>query len=124
VFDAVGLSAFSISGVQLADAAGHIDNPVLCVSMGVITGIGGGILRDVIGMQMPVVLHKRVYALASLLGALLYWAFLRTSFPEAFAWIITMTFVVAIRICATIFHWNVPSVEQPREQRDFKRKGN
>ena len=124
VFDAVGLSAFTISGVQLAIAAGHIDNPVLCVFMGVITGVGGGVLRDIMVMQMPVVLHKRVYATASILGALVYWACVRAGGPEEIVWVITMAFVVTVRICAAIFRWNIPHIEKPSEQKEFKRKGN
>lgn len=115
VLDAVGLAAFTVSGVQLALAARHTDNLFLCAFMGVITGVGGGVIRDIMVMEMPGILHKRVYAVASMIGAVLYWVCLRYAMPEGFAWAIAMTSIVAIRICATVFRWNMPHVPIPEE---------
>ncbi len=115
VMDAVGLAAFTVSGVQLALAAGHTDNLFLCAFMGVITGVGGGVLRDIMVMDTPSILHKRVYAVASMLGAALYWGCLRCDMPEELAWVLAMVLIIAIRVCATIFHWNMPHVPIPEE---------
>lgn len=116
LFDAVGLAAFTVSGVQLALTAGHTNNLFLCVFMGTITGIGGGVLRDIIVMQTPAILYKRIYAVASILGAALYWLCLRYGMPQELAWALCMAFIVIIRVCATIFRWNLPRVPVPEEQ--------
>lgn len=115
LMDAVGLAAFTVSGVQLALAAGHTDNLFLCAFMGVITGVGGGVIRDLMVMEMPGILHKRVYAVASIIGAVLYWLCLRVELPEEAAWAVAMVSIIAIRICATVFRWNMPRVPIPEE---------
>jgi uncharacterized membrane protein YeiH len=66
-------------------------------------------------MEMPGILHKRVYAVASIVGAVLYWACLRFHLPEEASWAIAMVTIIAIRICATVFRWNMPRVSIPEE---------
>jgi uncharacterized membrane protein YeiH len=67
VFDAAGLALFSVSGTQKALAFGA--NPVIAALLGMLTGIGGGMLRDVLVREIPTVLRKDLYALAALAGA-------------------------------------------------------
>lgn len=118
LFDAVGLAAFTVSGVQLAVAAGHTENLFLCAFMGVITGVGGGVLRDIMVMQTPGILCRHIYAVASIFGAVLYWFCLRYNVPEEAAWMMAMASIIAIRVCATVFRWNLPRVPVPDEETD------
>jgi uncharacterized membrane protein YeiH len=67
VFDAVGLGLFAVSGALKAFAFGL--NPLAAVLLGVLTGIGGGMLRDVLVTEVPTVLHAELYAVAALAGA-------------------------------------------------------
>jgi uncharacterized membrane protein YeiH len=66
-FDAVGLSFFAVAGAEKALLHGL--NPVMAALLGMLTGIGGGMLRDVLVMQIPTVLRSDLYALAALIGA-------------------------------------------------------
>ena len=116
VFDAIGLAAFTLSGVQLAVEAGHLNNVLICTFMGTVTGIGGGIMRDVMVMQTPTVLRKRVYAIASILGAVLYWGMIRMELSLVLSWIIAMFLIVGIRMLATVYHWNMPHAEEPHKK--------
>lgn len=124
ILDAVGLAAFTMSGVQLACAAGHASNPVLCVFMGTITAIGGGVLRDISVMQTPSVLRKRVYAVASIAGGALYWALMHAGLADELSWIVSMLLIIAVRICATVFRWNMPSIPIPEDQTEEKESTN
>jgi uncharacterized membrane protein YeiH len=110
LFDAVGLSAFTVTGVQVAMTAGYADNPFLCVFMGMTTGIGGGVLRDMMSRHTPYVLQKRIYAVASIVGAILYWFMCYCNVPLAITQVSAMLLVIGIRMCATIFRWNLPKV--------------
>ena len=110
MFDAIGLSAFTITGVQVAMAAGYQDNGFLCVCMGMTTGIGGGVLRDMMSRHTPYVLQKRIYAVASIIGAIVYWTLCYFALIPALAQIIAMVLIIGIRVCATIFRWNLPRV--------------
>jgi uncharacterized membrane protein YeiH len=67
LFDAAGLGLFSVSGTQKALAFGA--NPLIAALLGMLTGIGGGMLRDVLVREIPTVLRKDLYALAALAGA-------------------------------------------------------
>lgn len=122
ILDAVGLAAFTLSGVQLACAAGYEGNPFLCVFMGTITGIGGGVLRDISVMQTPRVFRKRVYAVASILGGVLYWGMLHFELSDELTWTISMVVIIGIRVCATVFRWNMPSVPIPEDQSEQEKE--
>ena len=111
--DAVGLAAFTVSGVQTAITAGHYENPAFCVFLGMLTGVGGGILRDVVSITMPLIFRKRVYATASILGGAVYYLCLRVRLFETAGVVVCMATIVAVRVCATVFHWNLPKVEAP-----------
>ncbi len=68
-FDAAGLAIFTVTGTTIALAAGL--SPVPAVLLGMLTGIGGGALRDILAAEVPLVLRSEVYAVASLLGAII-----------------------------------------------------
>ena len=116
VFDAIGLAAFSIVGSQLAVSQGYADNPFLCVFLGMTTGIGGGILRDVLSKEVPYVFQKHVYGVASLLGCVAYWTILRLTASDTAAALTGVFLIILIRICATVFRWNLPRIRLENKQ--------
>jgi uncharacterized membrane protein YeiH len=69
IFDAAGLALFAVAGTQ--KALGYRLNPLMAALLGVLTGVGGGMLRDVLVAQVPIVLRAELYAIAALAGALL-----------------------------------------------------
>lgn len=107
-FDAVGLGVFSLTGVQVAINYGHGDNPLLAISLGVITGIGGGMIRDLLNGEIPSVLRKHIYALAAILGAGIYYLMSREGYPDIVAVIIGFAITFGIRMAATYFRWHLP----------------
>lgn len=109
IFDAIGLAAFSITGVEIACNSGFSDQAVFVISMGLLTGIGGGIIRDILVDKIPYVLKKHIYALASLLGSAFYY-FIRVLGQKAIAIFVSMSIIIMIRIFATRYHWKLPKV--------------
>lgn len=110
VFDALGLAVFTVSGVNIAVMSCGLENPVLAAVLGMTTGVGGGMLRDVLSGQMPAVLYKRVYAVASLAGAVLYYILLKLGAAELPAAIFSMAGIFSLRYFATKYKWNLPRV--------------
>lgn len=106
--DSIGLAAFVVVGYQAAEAAGFGANGFLCVFSGVITGIGGGILRDILAGQMPLVMKKHIYGLAAVGGGLLYLGLRRASCPYIFATLASMGLTCLIRFLAIRYRWNLP----------------
>ena len=109
IFDAVGLATFSIIGTELTCNAGFSDKAVFSISMGMLTGIGGGIIRDILVDKTPYVLQKHIYALASILGSSFYF-FVRLYCDRLVALIVGITTVILIRMLATKFHWKLPKI--------------
>ncbi len=108
VFDAVGLGVFSAVGVQSAIAVGFGQNWFLCVTLGLITGVGGGVLRDIMSQKLPAVLHKHVYAVAAIAGAACYYALYRAGLNEKIGMAISALLTFGIRLLATRFEWSLP----------------
>ena len=109
-FDAVGLAAFSVTGVEVTCAAGYSDNIALVMVLGVITGVGGGVLRDVLVNEKPYILIKHIYAVASLVGAVVYYLIGVQFGHELVGTIVSVLLTVAIRLLAAKFRWNLPKV--------------
>lgn len=110
IFDAIGLSAFTVIGTELACASGHEGSAVFSVAMGVLTAIGGGMVRDVLVDRTPYVLHKHIYALASIFGGILYYV-IRVYTPwHTFGMVISMASIIAIRLLAKKYLWRLPKI--------------
>lgn len=107
LFDAIGLGVFCVTGVNVAISDGHADNVFLLVFMGCLTGVGGGILRDVFASAIPLVFRKHIYMLPAILGSLIY-IYGRQILPELAAMLIAIGFIITVRILAAIFRWNLP----------------
>lgn len=107
ILDAIGLGAFTVLGINSAIRAGYGNFRFLLVFLGVMTGIGGGILRDIMAGETPFVLRKHIYACASIFGAILcitLWG----SVPWDWAMIIGAAAVIIVRMLATHYRWNLP----------------
>ncbi len=108
-FDAVGLATFSVIGIEMACVAGFSDMAVFSISMGVLTGIGGGIMRDILVDRTPYVLKKHIYALASIIGGTIYYL-IRINGHKMVALFIAIPIIVIIRILAAKYHWKLPKI--------------
>lgn len=107
-FDTVGLAAFTADGVHTGLLSAHSGNAFLVIFLGVITGVGGGVLRDVLSLEMPVIFVKHIYACASIIGAaIVYVIHYFTGSSEA-AMLAGFFFVCVIRYCAAHYGWNLP----------------
>ncbi len=119
IFDAFGLAAFTISGVQVTIQAGYGDKWSFVIFMGVFTAVGGGLLRDVMSREKPMIFCKNVYATAVILGTVCYY-FLGKYIPENINIIITFAVIVAVRVLAAYFRWDLPKIERPAEHEKTK----
>lgn len=105
--DAIGLGAFTVVGIDTAIEAGFGEYRFLMIFLGTLTGVGGGILRDMMAGQTPAVLKKHVYACASIAGAVCYVGLLNVMDNDP-AMVVSALLVVLIRILARKYKWNLP----------------
>lgn len=111
IADALALASYTITGIDVAVEVKGMENVLLVIACGMITGFGGGMFRDVLTNCMPAVLYKRVYAVASLLGAVLYYYELRAGMPKLAGSITAMAVIVVTRLLATKYKWNLPKAD-------------
>ena len=110
IADSIGLAVFTAVGVDIASAAGH-KGLTLWLFVGVITGVGGGVMRDVFCGEIPYIFRKHIYATASLLGVLvIYWLSFIMNFLTAS--IIGAAVIVIVRLIAMLLHLNLPKSQK------------
>lgn len=109
VMDSAGLGVFTVVGIETSIMAGH-KSAFLLIFVGMVTGIGGGIIRDVLAGNTPYIFVKHFYACASLIGAVVCIALWRMAFP-AIAIALGALVVFVLRILAAHFHWSLPKAE-------------
>lgn len=107
LLDAIGLGAFTVVGVNAAVASSYNQYLFLTIFLGVITGVGGGLLRDMMVCEIPSILKEHIYACASLIGALLYVLSMHFQIPN-FGIILSASVVIIIRVLSRHYDWNLP----------------
>jgi uncharacterized membrane protein YeiH len=112
VLDALGLAFFTISGAQIAEALEHTG--VVVVVMGTLTGVAGGVMRDVLTGEIPLIFRKgQIYATAAIAGAALY-LLLQALIDRTVAAMAGMLCVALVRLAAIVFNWTLPVFGLPR----------
>ena len=111
--DALALGIFCVAGVQTCIEKCPDDGMFLAVTMGMITAVGGGMIRDLMLRDIPFVLRKRIYAVAALLGSVIYYVIVVFAMPNSDAGqlvgtIACVVFVCTLRLLATHFKLNMP----------------
>lgn len=111
VFDSLGLGIFAAVGVIVAIKAGYENNAFLCIFVGMTTGCGGGILRDIMSRSIPMVFRKRIYAVAALIGSVICYYMIKCNVGDGWAFGVSTAVVFVIRILASVFKLNLPHLE-------------
>lgn len=104
--DAVGLALFCVMGTSKAFAL--TQNITISVTMGVVTAVVGGILRDVVANEVPLIFHKEIYATAALIGGLVYCIATVLGADNLTAMLIGASFAFILRGCGLYFGWSFP----------------
>lgn len=105
--DALGLALFTVAGIQIAQQAGQTQ--IVCLIMGVITGAAGGVVRDVLCGEIPLIFRRgELYASASALGGMLYLVLAWLSVGTDINTLITATLIFLLRMAALRWGWHLP----------------
>lgn len=109
VMDSLGLGIFTVMGVMTGMNEGYGENAFLLTVLGTLTGVGGGLLRDMMAGQPPYIFVKHIYACASVVGAVsCVWIY--RIFGQLPAMVISSLLVVVIRFLAAHYRWNLPRI--------------
>ncbi len=112
VFDTLGLALFTIAGMQKSLDFGQ---PFwVAIIMGCVTGSAGGVIRDVLLNNEPVIFHKEIYAMASVAGGLVYWAGMSLGLQVEWTVVASFLTVCVIRFLAVKYHISLPVLNNDR----------
>ncbi|HSD14555.1 MAG TPA: trimeric intracellular cation channel family protein [Flavobacterium sp.] len=110
LFDTIGLGVFTLIGLEKGL---EVDlHPVICIALGTMTACFGGVTRDILCNEIPVIFHKEIYATICIIGGVFFFFLKRIEFPEELIYLATSLLIIAIRLMAVIFHWSLPAVEK------------
>ncbi len=110
IFDTLGLAAFMVDGVMIGVNFGYEDDLFLLTFLGFLTGVGGGVLRDILSVQMPAIFVKHVYALPVIIGGIIMVWMHEIMHTWNTAMVCSFAFVIILRAMARHFRWNLPKV--------------
>ncbi|EDP99333.1 trimeric intracellular cation channel family protein [Shewanella benthica] len=109
IADALGLALFTVIG---AEKALNLElGGMIAVVMGLITGVGGGMIRDLLCRQVPMILRTEIYATASILGGICYSVSLYLDVDNMYAMLVSMTVALCIRLAAIRWHLSLPAFD-------------
>lgn len=106
-FDALGLSVFAVSGARKAIVFGH--NYEVAILLGIVTAVGGGVIRDILLARVPVIFKKEIYASAAMVGTMIVVAGDYLSYSQGVVSATAIAVCLALRFLSLHFHWNLPS---------------
>ncbi|CAM3215360.1 trimeric intracellular cation channel family protein [Kaistella daneshvariae] len=107
IFDSFGLGLFTIIGIQKGINADL--HPLICITLGTITGCFGGISRDILLNRIPLIFRKEIYATACIIGGTIFLSLVKYStLSYAFVQVSTILLIVTIRTLAVKYHWEIP----------------
>lgn len=109
VVDAAGLGLFAVAGMQ--KAAEFQLSEGICIALGTVSGCFGGVLRDVLLNNVPLIFQKEIYASACIIGGIAYFLLLHLWPTAGWAEWIAITAIVGIRLLAVIFNWSLPAMK-------------
>lgn len=107
LFDTIGLGIFTIVGTEIGLQNGY--HPIICVSLGMITATFGGVIRDTLSNEIPLIFHKEIYATACILGAVTYLILINFNINQDIIHILTIIMVITVRLLAVIFKLKLPT---------------
>lgn len=115
-FDAVGLGVFSVVGTNTAIINGFGDNAFLAIFVGVITGVGGGIIRDMIANTLPFIMYKDLYASAAIIGSTLYYFLYQLHSNHFLCISVSIIATILVRLAAHKYHLGLPKFGSFKEE--------
>ena len=107
LFDTIGLGVFTLIGIEKGIGAGL--HPLISIALGTITGTFGGVIRDILCNEIPVLFQKEIYATACIMGGIVYFSLVYVGLPVFWVALATIITVIAIRLLAVTLKLSLPS---------------
>jgi len=106
LFDTIGIGLYTVVGLETGlEAELH---PIICITLGCVTACFGGVIRDILVNEIPVIFRKNIYATACIAGGVVYFVLLKSGAPDFIIFPLAAIAVIVIRALAVKFKWQLP----------------
>jgi len=110
LFDTIGLGVFTLIGLEKGIAIGL--HPVICIALGTMTACFGGVLRDILCTEIPVIFRKEIYATICIIGGCVFFLLRQWNVPQDVLYLVTSGIIIGIRLLAVNYRWSMPVLER------------
>lgn len=110
LFDTIGLGVFTLIGLEKGIATGL--HPVICIALGTITACFGGVLRDILCNDIPVIFRKEIYATICIIGGCFFFLLRQWNVQQDVLYLATSGIIITIRLLAVNYKWSMPVIER------------
>ena len=110
LFDTIGLGVFTMIGLQKGLETGL--DPIICIALGTMTACFGGVIRDILCNEIPVIFRREIYATICLAGGILFFLLKKVGVDDDFLSIVVVVFMIVFRILAVRYKWSLAPVER------------
>jgi len=108
LFDTIGLGIFTIIGIEKGIEAGL--HPIICITLGTMTGCFGGVVRDILCNDIPVIFRKEIYATICILGGLVFFLLKQINLTNNLIYVLTSLLIIFFRLVAVKYKWSLPKI--------------
>ena len=108
LFDTIGIGLYTMLGIEKGLEANL--SPIMCIALGTMTASFGGVIRDILCNEIPVIFHKEIYATACILGGASFFLLVLLGLPGKYSYVIAIILVIAIRLLAVRFSIRLPNI--------------
>ena len=109
LFDTIGLGVFTLIGLEKGISIGL--HPIICTALGTMTACFGGVIRDILCNEIPVIFRKEIYATICILGGIVFFMLKRGNFPDELIQLVTSLVIIIVRLLVVKFNWSLPTLD-------------
>jgi uncharacterized membrane protein YeiH len=109
LFDTIGLGVFTLIGLEKGINVGL--HPIVCIALGTMTACFGGVIRDILCAEIPVIFRKEIYATICILGGVVFFVLKKFNLDNDILYLITTLVIISFRLMAVKFKWYLPTLE-------------
>ncbi|AWI27329.1 trimeric intracellular cation channel family protein [Flavobacterium pallidum] len=110
LFDTIGLGVFTLIGLEKGINTGL--HPVICIALGTMTASFGGVIRDILCNEIPVIFRREIYATICIIGGMVFFGLKKTGLEKDAIYLITSCVIIILRLMAVKFKWYLSPLEQ------------
>lgn len=108
LFDTIGLGIFTIIGIEKGIEVGL--HPAICIALGTMTACFGGVVRDILCNDIPVIFRKEIYATICILGGMVFFLFKKINLSNDLIYLFTSLLIITIRLIVVRYKWSLPKI--------------